>query len=100
MSIRTRWRALERNPVGRTTLFVIGVLCLIVAPIIGVLPGPGGFPLAIVGATLMLRYAKWTKRLYVRLKRRWPKQGALADWGLRRSSAKRRTAIARERAAD
>ena len=77
-------------------MLVIGVILLIAAPIIGILPGPGGFPLAIVGATLMLRYARWTKRLYVRLKRRWPKQGAMADWGLRRSSAKRRSALARE----
>ena len=79
-------------------MLVIGAILLIAAPIIGILPGPGGFPLAIVGATLMLRYARWTKRLYVRLKRRWPKQGAMADWGLRRSSAKRRIALAREQA--
>ena len=77
-------------------MLVVGAILLIAAPIIGILPGPGGFPLAIVGATLMLRYARWTKRLYVRLKRRWPKQGAMADWGLRRSSAKRRSALARE----
>lgn len=93
MSLKSRWRALERNPVGRTALLVVGALFLIAAPIVGLLPGPGGIPLAIIGATLMLRYAKWTKRVYVRLKRRWPKQGRVADWGLRRASAKRRAGI-------
>ncbi len=96
MSIGSRWRTLERNPVGRVSLFALGMVCLIGAPIIGLLPGPGGLPLAAIGLTLVLRYAKWTKRLYVRLKRRWPKQGALADWGLRRASARRRTKIAKD----
>jgi Flp pilus assembly protein TadB len=93
MSLKSRWRALERNPLGRMTLLVVGALFLIAAPIVGLLPGPGGIPLAVIGATLMLRYAKWTKRVYVRLKRRWPKQGRVADWGLRRASAKRRAGI-------
>ena len=96
MSIGTRWRALERNPIGRTTLLILGIACLVAAPIIGLLPGPGGFPLAVVGLTLMLRYAKWTKRLYVRVKRRWPWHGALADRGLRRASARRRANIAKD----
>jgi hypothetical protein len=98
MGIRRRWRAIERNPMGRMTLFMIGALCLIAAPIVGLLPGPGGLPLAFIGATLVLRYAKWTKRVYVRLKRRWPKQGRIADWGLRRASARRRADLSRARA--
>ncbi len=95
MEFGPRFRALERHPTGRTALFVSGVVLMVIAPIIGLLPGPGGFPLALLGLTLMLRYSRWTKRLYVRMKRRWPKQGALADWGLRRASAKRRVERAR-----
>jgi hypothetical protein len=98
MSIGSRWRAFERNPVARSALMVLGVVLLIAAPIVGLLPGPGGFPLAILALTLLLRYSRWTKRLYVRLKRRWPKHGALADRGLRRPSARRRAKLSRQQA--
>ena len=93
MSFRTGWRAFERGRFGRTMLFAFGVILLVAAPIVGLIPGPGGIPFAVVGLTLVLRYARWTKRIYVRLKRRWPKQGALFDWGLRRKSARRRAAM-------
>lgn len=94
MNLRTRWRAFERGRFGRTLMFGVGVVLLLAAPIVGLIPGPGGIPFAVVGLTLVLRYARWTKRIYVRLKRRWPKQGALFDWGLRRKSARRRKVLA------
>jgi Flp pilus assembly protein TadB len=94
MALRTRWRAFERSPVGRNLLVATGIMLCIVAVIVGPLPGPGFIPLFVAGLTLLLRYASWSKRLYVRLKRRWPKHGALADRGLRRASAKRRAAMA------
>ncbi|UVO53040.1 PGPGW domain-containing protein [Sphingomonas sp. SUN039] len=100
MSMKDRWRAFERSPLGRNLLVAAGILLCIVAVIIGPLPGPGFIPLFAAGLTLLLRYAKWSKRLYVRLKRRWPKQGAFADRGLRRGSAKRRAALARAQMAD
>ena len=90
-----RFRAFERHRTGRVVLLTAGALCVVVAPIVGLLPGPGGVPLFLLGLTLMLRHARWTKRLYVRAKRRWPKQGKFADWGLRRASAKRRADVAR-----
>lgn len=98
MGLRSRWRALERIPVVRMGLLVFGIVALVAAPIVGLLPGPGGLPLAILGLTLMLRYSRWTKRIYVRMKRRWPKQGALADKGLRRPSARRRAQATRQEA--
>lgn len=94
MTFRIRWRAFRRSPVGRHLLIAVGILLCIVAVIVGPLPGPGFIPLFVAGLTLLLRYAKWSKRLYVRLKRRWPKQGALADRGLRRASARRRVKLA------
>ena len=97
MKLGLRFRAFERHPTGRAVLLGIGAFCIVIAPIVGLLPGPGGTPLFLLGLTMMLRYAHWTKRLYVRLKKRWPKQGKFADWGLRRGSAKRRAALAAER---
>ena len=98
MQMAHKWRAFERSPVGRRILFGVGVfVTLIVAPIVAPIPGPGGIPVLIAGLTLMLRYSPWFKRRYVRLKRRWPRQGAWADWGLRRASAKRRVELAKRR---
>jgi len=90
MSFGSTWRALERNRTGRIVLIGTGVLCLILAPIIAPLPGPGGIPLFLAGTTLLLRNSGWAKRLYVRLKRRWPRQGKWVDHGLRRRSVRRR----------
>ena len=73
-------------------LFVLGILLVIVAPLLGPLPGPGGIPCALAGLTLMMRNSSWARRRYVRLKRRFPKHGAWVDWGLRRGSARRRKA--------
>ncbi len=100
MSLGNRWRAFERSSIGRNLLVAAGILLCVAAVIIGPLPGPGFIPLFAAGLTLLLRYAKWSKRLYVRLKRRWPRHGAFADKGLRRASAKRRAKLVAARKAD
>ncbi len=71
-------------------MLALGLLLLILAPIVGALPGPGGVFVFAAGLTLLLRNSAWVRRRYVRFKRRWPRHGAWADWGLRRKSAKRR----------
>ena len=90
MSIGTQLRALDRYPPVRLALVITGFLLVLSTPIIGPIPGPGGTIVFAAGLTLMLRYSQRSKRIYVRLKRRWPKHGAWLDWGLRRASAKRR----------
>ena len=90
MSIAERWHACTRIPAVRTTLMSIGFALMIVAPLAGLLPGPGGILVFAAGLALVLRYSEWAKRKYVRLKRRHPRTGAWADWGLRRPSAARR----------
>jgi hypothetical protein len=90
MEWREKWRALGQMQAVRTALFVLGALLLLITPFVGVVPGPGGIITFGAGAALILKYSDWAKRKYVLLKRRYPKQGAWADWGLRRCSAKRR----------
>ncbi|MEP6786052.1 MAG: PGPGW domain-containing protein [Sphingomonadales bacterium] len=94
MTIRSRWRAFEHSRIGRNIMVGLGILLITLGIIVGPLPGPGFIPLFVGGLTLLLRYAQWSKRLYVRFKRRWPRHGALTDKGLRRASAKRRASIA------
>ena len=71
-------------------MFGVGVLLLILAPIVGALPGPGGIIIAGIGLALILKTSMWARRRYVRFKRWQPKAGRWTDWALRRPSAKRR----------
>ena len=95
MNVRQKWLALGRIPAVRTGLFVLGCLLILAAPLVGIVPGPGGVVVFAAGLALVLKYSDWAKRQYVRFKRRHPNKGAWADWGMRRRSALRRQALER-----
>jgi hypothetical protein len=99
MITRDQWRAFIDHPVVEWTLFGIGVVLLILSPIVGALPGPGGIIVAGVGLALVLRTSMWAKRHYVRFKRWQPKAGGWTDWALRRRSARRRAELRKQEAA-
>jgi hypothetical protein len=99
MNVRDRWFALGKLPVVRSGLFCLGCLLLLITPLIGILPGPGGVVTFGAGAALVLKYSEWAKRKYVLFKRNHPNKGRWADWGMRRRSAQRREAIRKEREA-
>lgn len=99
MISRDQWRTFADSRPVQLVLFVLGVLLIIAAPLVSPLPGPGGIVLFAAGLTLVLRTSLWAKRHYVRFKRWQPRAGRWADWGLRRQSAKRREALAKERIA-
>lgn len=79
----------------RKFLLIVGCGLILVSPVVGIVPGPGGIFVFAAGIGLMLRTSTQAKRVYVRAAKRWPKLGEWTDWGLRRHSARRR----RERAA-
>jgi hypothetical protein len=79
-----------RHPVLRPAMLAFGVALIVAAPLVGVLPGPGGIVVFAIGLSLVLRHSRWARRRYVRLKRQRPKLGAWADWGMRRPSERRR----------
>jgi ribonuclease P protein component len=89
------WRHLTNYPAVRSALVVLGFILIGLTPLVGPIPGPGGVIVFAAGLTLVLRYSQWAKRRYVRFKRRHPKKGDWADWGLRRASAKRRQALSK-----
>ena len=99
MDIVRRWKALGHNEHVRLALFGIGCVLVVLTPVVGLLPGPGGIVVFAIGAGMMLKNSLWAKKRYVAFKRRWPKHGAWADWGLRRRSARRRDEIAKAKAA-
>ena len=94
---REKWRAFLDHPVAEMLLFVLGVLLLLAAPIVGVLPGPGGVFVFAGGLALVLKTSMWAKRRYVYFKRWQPRVGAWTDWGLRRRSARRRSELGKTR---
>ena len=99
MNIRQQWLALGRIPAVRTCLFVLGLLLMVVSPLLGVLPGPGGIVVFAAGLALTLKYSELAQRHYVLVKRKHPKKGAWADWGMRRRSFRRREAVRKEQEA-
>jgi len=93
MVTRRQWQGFMDHPVVEWTLFGVGVLLLILSPVVGALPGPGGIIVAGIGLALVLKTSMWARRYYVKFKRWQPKAGRWTDWALRRPSAKRREAL-------
>ena len=97
MITRDQWRAFIDHPIVEWTIFVIGVILLLITPLVGALPGPGGVIVGGIGLAMVLKTSMWAKRRYVRFKRWRPRvmgkrvhPGGWTDWALRRQSARRR----------
>ncbi len=88
----------KRSPLVRSSLFVLGILIIIVSPIIGAIPGPGGIFVFAAGLVLVLQNSAWARGHFARAKRRWPKFGHYADMALRRRSFRRRQQRAKDAA--
>ena len=93
MGRREKWAKFLDNPIVEWAMFALGVALLILSPLVGVIPGPGGIVVAGLGLALILKTSMWAKRHYTRFKRWQPKAGRWTDWALRRQSAQRRGAI-------
>ena len=94
---REQWRNFIDHPVVEWTILVIGLVLMILSPLAGVVPGPGGIFVFAIGLAMVLKTSMWAKRRYVHFKRWQPKAGRWTDWGLRRRSARRREAMRKER---
>ena len=92
MITRAQWDRFIDHPVVEWSIFVVGVILMLLSPLAGVVPGPGGIFVFAIGLAMVLKTSMWAKRHYVRFKNWQPKAGRWADWGLRRRSAKRREA--------
>jgi hypothetical protein len=97
MNWKARIAALRQSPALRLAAFILGCVMMGAAPLAGLLPGPGGIFVFAIGLGLALRSSIWAKRRYVELKKKQPKLGGWADWGLRRASAKRRDEAAKRK---
>ena len=100
MFSRENWRWFIDHPVVEWSIFVVGLILILLSPLAGVIPGPGGIFVFAIGLAMVLKTSMWAKRRYVRFKRQQPKVGRWADWGLRRRSALRRERLRKEQAAE
>ena len=89
MKIRDRLHTINASQGFRIAQFAVGILLVIITPLIGILPGPGGIIVFGIGLGLVLRNSIWAKRRYVVFKKQQPKIGRWTDWGLRRKRRKR-----------
>jgi hypothetical protein len=89
---RQRRRFTDHTPV-QWALFGFGMILLVVSPLVGAIPGPGGILIAGIGLALVLRTSMWAKRRYVRFKRWQPRAGHLSDLALGRRAVRRRQAL-------
>ena len=96
MFTREQWRWFIDHPVVEWSIFVVGVILMLLSPLAGVIPGPGGIFVFAIGLAMVLKTSMWAKRHYVKFKRWQPKAGRWTDWGLRRPSAKRREAMRKQ----
>lgn len=72
----------------RIALLWLGWILLIIAPIIGAIPGPGFIIIFPIGLALVLKNSRWAKGLYIKFKRKFPDYGRWTDWALRRKGQK------------
>jgi hypothetical protein len=93
MAKNRQWKRFIDQPVVEWTFFAVGVILLLISPLVGAIPGPGGVLVAGIGLALVLKTSMWAKRHYVRFKRWQPKAGRWTDWALQRRSPRRREAI-------
>ena len=89
-------RSQPRSPMIRTCMVVLGFALVAVAPLLGLLPGPGGIFVFAGGLILVLRNAGWARRRFARFKRSHPRLGRYGDMALRRRSFRRREQRRRE----
>jgi uncharacterized protein (TIGR02611 family) len=79
---RWEWRRkIRANPrkhlIYRIAVGIVGGLLLILAPLTGWLPGPGGIPLFIAGLAVLASEFEWAQRVLMRVKE-WVQ--ALTHW--------------------
>lgn len=93
---RATWKRWLTHPVVDWTVFILGVILILLAPVVGALPGPGGVFVLALGLAMVLRTSRWARRRYVEFKKWQPKAGRWTDWGMRRKSALRREKLAKD----
>jgi hypothetical protein len=74
----------SRTRTFQWAMIILGWGLMILAPLIGWLPGPGGLILFPIGLALVLKNSLWAKRQFTKYAKRHPEYGEWANWAMRR----------------
>jgi hypothetical protein len=83
-------KKLSESRAFQWAMIILGWGLMILAPLIGWLPGPGGLILFPIGLALVIKNSLWAKRRYARASKRHPEYGNWANWAMRRKRFKTR----------
>lgn len=61
--LKAAWMKVPKH-VRKTIVLTVGMTCVIAAPLLGWLPGPGGMPLFLLGIAILGSEFHWAKRLH------------------------------------
>jgi len=61
-SLKKRWRALPTT-VRKPIVLAVGLFFVILSPFTGVLPGPGGIPVFLIGVAILATEYEWAQRV-------------------------------------
>ena len=76
-SLKQRWKHIPAG-IRKPAVLVVGLGLVIISPFTGVLPGPGGIPIFLVGIAVLATEYEWAERIRD-LTLRWVKL-AIAAW--------------------
>jgi hypothetical protein len=60
--MKRSWASIPAT-IRKPIVLVIGMLFVIISPFTGVLPGPGGIPIFLIGVAILATEFEWAKRL-------------------------------------
>lgn len=63
---------------------ILGVIIMLISPLVGAIPGPGGVFVFALGLAMVLRSSRQSRKLHAKLRRKWPRYAHLTDLGLGR----------------
>lgn len=81
-------RKLSDRPGYQWAMIVVGWMLVFSAPIVGLLPGPGGTVVFVIGLAVILKHSRWAKRRYARITRANPEYGEWVNWAMRRNKGR------------
>ena len=69
--VRSWWQAVP-DSIRKPLVFVVGILCVLLSPVVGSLPGPGGIVVFLAGIGILASEFDWAENLKVALTKTIP----------------------------
>jgi hypothetical protein len=60
--LRQRWNKIPAT-IRKPLVLIVGLLIVIISPFTGVLPGPGGIPVFLIGVAILATEFEWARRI-------------------------------------